>query len=196
MGLQSASHGVHVCVTSVEAESRLAGTVAFVEIHVAPSLVRPIRFHCLQLCCLGARMVGQPLLPTASKLGTHLHLPFRPCQRALPRPWAATEALRPPTAGEILTFLEATKNGATYYMYIYICYVYYVVYTMLYTYYIYSITTIWMYIWKYMNVNNILNLYMKVYECMYETIWKYMNVYSVCKYTQVYEYILCVLCSI
>ena len=53
-----------------------------------------------------------------------------------------------------------------------------------------------MYIWKYMNVNNILNLYMKVYECMYETIWKYMNVYSVCKYTQVYEYILCVLCSI
>ena len=47
-----------------------------------------------------------------------------------------------------------------------------------------------------MNVNNILNLYMKVYECIYETIWKYMNVYSVCKYTQVYEYILCVLCSI
>ena len=53
-------------------ESRLHGIVAFVEPHVAPLLVRPIRFQFLQLCCLGARMVDRPLLPTASNLGTRL----------------------------------------------------------------------------------------------------------------------------
>ena len=59
-----------------KAESRLHGIVAFVEPHVAPLLVRLIRFQCFQLCCLGARMVDRPLLPTASNLGTHLV--FRP----------------------------------------------------------------------------------------------------------------------
>ena len=57
-------------------ESRLHGIVAFVEPHVAPLLVRPIRFQFLQLCCLGARMVDRPLLPTASNLGTHVFRPF------------------------------------------------------------------------------------------------------------------------
>ena len=63
-------------VSFFKGESRLHGIVAFVEPHVAPLLVRPIRFQFLQLCCLGARMVDRPLLPTASNLGTHLV--FRP----------------------------------------------------------------------------------------------------------------------
>ena len=58
-------------------ESRLHGIVAFVEPHVAPLLVRPIRFQFPQRCCLGARTVDRPLLPTASNLGTtHVFRPF------------------------------------------------------------------------------------------------------------------------
>ena len=167
-------------------------------------------------------MVDRPLLPTASNLGTHLV--FRPflCNATPPMFLIILKFLSqglglglglgnaangwrylgPPLRHccRLQACWSKGKGGGyeerSHVLYVYICYVYYVVYTMLYTYYIYSITTIWMYIWKYMNVNNILNLYMKVYECIYETIWKYMNVYSVCKYTQVYEYILCVLCSI
>ena len=76
MGLQIGSHGVHVCVSSSKAETRLRGIVAVVEPHVAPLLVRLILLRFLQRCCLGARMAVQPLLPTASQLGTHLVLPF------------------------------------------------------------------------------------------------------------------------
>ena len=109
MGLQSASHAVHVCVMAVEAESRLLGTGAFVEPHVAPLLVRPIRFQFLQLCCLDARMVDRPLLPTASNRDAsnvldYLEIPVArpwrcpwPWQRRqrLALSWAATETLLP-----------------------------------------------------------------------------------------------------
>ena len=94
---------------AVEAESRLLGTGAFVEPHVAPLLVRPIRFQFLQLCCLDARMVDRPLLPTASNRDAsnvldYLEIPVTrpwpwpwPWQRRqrLALSWAATETLLP-----------------------------------------------------------------------------------------------------
>ena len=115
---------------AVEAESRLLGTGAFVEPHVAPLLVRPIRFQFLQLCCLGARMVDRPLLPTASNRDAsnvldYLEIPVTrpwpwpwPWQRRqrLALSWAATETLLP--AASLLVKGEggeATKNRATRY---------------------------------------------------------------------------------
>ena len=104
---------------AVEAESRLLGTGAFVEPHVAPLLVRPIRFQFLQLCCLGARMVDRPLLPTASNRDASNVLDYLeiPVARQTPGPLsAATETLLP--AASLLVKGEggeATKNGATRY---------------------------------------------------------------------------------
>ena len=158
--------GVHETPGQDFPESRLHGTGAFVEPHVAPLLVRPIRFQFLQICCLGAWMVDQPLLPTASNLGTHLV--FRPflCNATPPmfliilkflsqglglglglgnaaNGWRYLgPPLRP--AASLLVKGEGGRLRRTEprIICIYICYVYYVVYTMLYTYYIYSITTI------------------------------------------------------
>ena len=151
-----------------KAESRLHGIVAFVEPHVAPLLVRPIRFQFLQVCCLGARMVDRPLLPTASNLGTHLV--FRPflCNATPPMFLIILKFLSqglglglglgnaangwrylgPPLRHccRLQACWSKGKGGGyeerSHVLYVYICYVYYVVYTMLYTYYIYSITTI------------------------------------------------------
>ena len=106
-----------------KAESRLLGIVAFVEPHVAPLLVRPIRFQFLQLCCLGARMVDRPLLPTASNRDTsnvldYLEIPVTrpwpwpwPWQRRqrLALSWAATETLLP--AASLLVKGEGGGGG-------------------------------------------------------------------------------------
>ena len=140
MGLQSASHAVHVCVMAVEAESRLLGTGAFVEPHVAPLLVRPIRFQFLQLCCLGARMVDRPLLPTASNRDAsnvldYLEIPVTrpwpwpwPWQRRqrLALSWAATETLLP--AASLL--VKRGRRGGGYQERSHVLYVYIYIYVM------------------------------------------------------------------